>query len=959
MPLRRTLIAALIATSALSGTAAPVAAREGEPSLEQRFATPPKAARPRFRWWWPGGAVTDAELQREIALLDEAGFAGAEIQALGPNFANLSPEEKAHVNDYAEPPFFAHVRVAAAAARARGMDLDYTLGSAWPSGGGFAITPEKAFVELTMARTQVTGGEDTGPVRVAIPTRTKRLGALSMFDARVKDPKVADWPARMDAQAGIVAVVAMRGTAPDLKPAGPTAGFVLYPWEDVVKPGTLATADTLVLTDKLKPDGTLDWTPPPGTWQVFVFKRYASNVGVLGAAGQGPQLILDHMDPNAFAAHAARVGDPLGKNPVGIRSTFVDSLELMQDLPWGRTFLDEFRKRRGYDLTPYLPFTLQPGWMQAWGEHWSPPYFEAKDTTADRVRADYRRTVSDLMFDGFLKPFVAWNHAHGLKAKFQAHGGAIDIVRGYGIVDIPETEDLVHEGDPYFMRFARSGADLYGHPIVSAESLVWKDRPYDVTPDELRRRADLIFAGGVNSLILHGHDYRLSDPKWPGWHAFQPSPFGLGFSTMFTQSNPIWAGVPTLARYIARTQAVLQQGRPVVPVAYFYGRTGYYVGIEDAGAGKQRAEKAFLGGGYDFDRINPDSIESARVEGAMLVSKGGARYPVLVLPPLDGIRAETAERIAGFAKAGLPVIFTDKLPSRDEGLHDAAARDARVVKAMAAARAAGARVVPLDQVVPTLRARGIPANLQWTGGDPSELVYVQRRVGRRLVTFVHNLADAPRDAGMVLPVAAGVTRWNAMDASVTPVDGRAERGGTRIALTLAAGESALLVSDPATRPRAVPARSVIERHALPVDGWALSVAGHSGREPYGASLGTMALGDWRAVPQLARFAGNGTYRRLIRIEANWLKPGQRVLLDLGAVHDMATVSVNGRPLQPVISAPFRVDITRAVRAGDNDLTIMVANTPQNAMIDPNAGGYKNLKPVAAGLTGPVTLEIER
>lgn len=958
MPLRRTLLAALIATSALSGAAAPAMPRAGEPSLEQSFANPPKDARPRFRWWWPGGAVNDAELQREIALLDEAGFSGAEIQALAPNFVTLSPEEKAHVNDYAEPSFFAHVRVAAAAAKARGMDLDYTLGSAWPSGGGFAITPEKAFVELTMARTQVTGGS-SAPIKVAIPVRTKRLGALSMFDARVKDPKVADWPARMDAQAGIVAVVAMRGTAPDLKPAGPTAGFVLYPWDDVTKSGTLATNDTLVLTDKLRADGTLDWTPPPGTWQVFVFKRYASNVGVLGASGQGPQLILDHMDPAAFAAHAARVGDPLGKNPVGIRSTFVDSLELMQDLPWGRTFLAEFRKRRGYDLTPYLPFTLQPGWMQAWAEHWSPPYFDAKDTTADRVRADYRRTVSDLMFDGFLKPFVAWNHAHGLKAKFQAHGGAIDIVRGYGIVDIPETEDLVHDGDPYFMRFARSGADLYGRPIVSAESLVWKDRPYEVTPDELRRRADLIFSGGVNSLILHGHDYRMDDPKWPGWHAFQPSPFALGFSTMFTESNPIWSGVPTLARYIARTQSVLQQGAPVVPVAYFYGQAGYYVGIEDKGAGKQQAEKAFLGGGYDFDRINPDAIDTARVERRMLVAKGGARYPVLVLPPLDGIRAETAERIAAFAKAGLPVIFTDKVPSRDEGLHDATVRDARVVKAVAAAQAAGARIVPAGEVVATLRTLSIPANLQWTGSDPSDLVYVQRKVGQRLVTFVHNLADAPRDAGMVLPGTAGVSRWNAMDGSVTPVDARAERGGTRITLPLAAGASALLVSDPAARPQAVPAAVVIARQALPVDGWALAASGHSGREPFSASLGTVALGDWRNVSQLARFAGNGVYRRTIRVGAGWLKAGQRVLLDLGKVHDMATVSVNGRALPPVITAPFLVDITKAVRAGDNDLSITVANTPQNAMIDPKASGYKNLKPVPAGLIGPVTLEIER
>lgn len=958
MTLIRALMTATCA-AAIAVVAAPGLAQTQARSLEDVFRNPPKDARPRFRWWWPGDAVTDEELRREIDLIDAAGFGGAEIQAMGPNFVKLSPEQKAAVDNYAEPSFFAHVRTAAQAAAAHGLTLDYTFGSAWPSGGGWAIPPEKALVELTMARTEVTGGT-AGPIKVAIPPRTKRLGALSMFDPRVQDPRAADWPARMDAQAQIVAVMAVRGSAPTLKGAGSAMmGIQLSAWKDVVSSGKLDTGSAVMLTDKLKADGTLDWTPPPGTWQVFVFKRYASNIGVLGSAGKGPQLTLDHMDPAAFAAHAARVGDPLGNNPVGIRSTFVDSLELMQDLAWGRNFLPEFRRRRGYDLTPYLPLTIQPGWMQAWDERWSPPYFETGDAVGDRVRADYRRTVSDLMMDGFLKPFVAWNHAHGLKAKFQAHGGAIDIVRGYGMVDIPETEDLIHNADPIVMRFARSGADLYGRPIVSAESLVWKDRPYDVTPDELRRRADLTFAGGVNSMILHGHDYPVGTDVWPGWHAFQPSPFALGFSTMFTPTNPIWAGVPQLAGYIARTQAVLQQGHPVVPVAYFYGQTGYYVGIEDGGAGKQAAEKAFLAGGYDFDRINPDSIANASVRGRLLVSQGGARYPVLVVPPLDGIRAETAEKIAGFARAGLPVIFAGRAPSRDEGLADPVRRDARVRTAIAAAIRSGARIVPEDGVVAALRASRIPANFTFTGANIAGIAWVQRTVGRRTVTFLHNLADTPRDAGMLLPGGGGVTRWNAMDGSIAPVSAMAEGGGTRIVLPLAPGATALLVQDAATRASTAPATNVIASSPLPRDGWTLSIEGHVRRDAVSRTMGTVSLGDWRDTPDLAAFSGIGSYRRSISVDPAWLRPGTRIALDLGEVHDMATVTVNGHALPPAITTPFRVDLTGMLRPGANDLTIAVANTPQNAMIDPKAPGYKLLKPVAGGLVGPLRIEVTR
>lgn len=930
----------------------------GAQRLEEGFRSPPAEARPRLRWWWPGDAVTDQELRREVQLMADHGFGGAEVQSFTPNFVTLTPQERVAVNNYAEPSFFAHLRTAADAARSAGLSLDYTLGSSWPSGGGEAIPPEKAFTELAMARTAVKGGT-AGPIKVEIPKRTKRLGALNGFDPRVKDPKYADWGKRMEARARTVAVVAMKGSAPDLKPRQGMMGMTISPWNDVLASGTLDPASSILLTGKLREDGALDWTPPPGDWQIFVFRQFASDVGVLGAAGKGPQLILDHMDPSAFAAHAARVGDPLGKDPAGMRATFVDSLELMQDIQWGPRLLKEFRKRRGYDLTPYLPFVVQPGWMQAWDEHYSPPYFDAANSdVAERVRADYRRTVSDMMIAGFIQPFVEWNHARGLKAKFQAHGGAFDIIRGYGMADIPETEDLVHGGDPLFMRFARSGANLYGRPIVSAESLVWANRPYEVTPDEMRRRTDLIMAGGVNSMVLHGMNYRFHADDWPGWHAFQPSPFSLGFSGPINETNPVWPGMKALAAYIGRLQAVMQAGEPVVPVAWFYGRYGYYVGIEDEGAGKQAGEKAFLAAGYDFDRINPDSIAQAKVDGRQLLSRGGHRYSVLVLPPIDGIRADTAEAIASFARAGLPVFFTDRAPRRDEGLADARRRDARVRKAVAAAMKAGAKVVPASGLTAAIRAAGVQGNLTFEG-DASDLVFVQRRIDGRTATFVHNRGGSARNVTLTLPQAGGVTRWQAMDGSITPQPAIAAGGSTRVPLSLGGGESALLLLDPRTAAQPVPQPAAIGSLTLPADGWSLSVKGHASRKPYAHDFGKVTLRDWREVPELAGFAGEAVYSRSITVDPACLAAGTKLTLDLGRVHDMATVTVNGRTLPPVIASPFRADLTGALKPGVNSLTVTIANVPQNAMVDPKSASFKKLQPIAAGWLGPVRLTASR
>jgi len=925
-------------------------------TLANVFADPPATAKPWVRWWWPGGDVTDAELTREIGLLARAGFGGAEVQPFNPGIPRVDAAARARIDDYATPGFFAHMRTATRAAAAQGLSMDYTFGSAWPSGGGLAITPELALREVTMAITSVRGGQNA-PIRVTLPPRKVKFGVLGALDARTRDPRAAGWRQRFDAIDRVVAVVAVRGTAPVLKPA-PTSGMSLFPWRDVVTPGRIDPSSTVLLTDRLRADGTLDWTPPPGDWQIAVFKEYAANAGVSAGVGAGPQLTLDHFNADAFSAHAARVGDPLaaalGPRHPGLSGSFIDSLELMPDLYWSRDFLAEFRKRRGYDLAPYLPLVLQPGWMQAWGEHWSPPYFDAGDIGA-RVREDYRQTVSDLLIERFVEPFVAWNHARGLTARFQAHGAPADTLRAYGLADIPETEDLADAGNPYFMRLARSAADLYGREIVSAESLCWSARPFSVTLEDMRRRADLIFASGVNRLVVHGFPYAYQRDRWPGWHPFAPAAFGPGFSSFLAETNPLWAGVPRLTGYLARMQAVLQQGRPVVPVALFLGETGYYTGIETNGAHGDVLVRSLIEAGYDNDRINADALAGARVERGALVTAGGGRYAVLVLPPLDSIATETAAQVARFARAGLPVFFVDRPPARARGLHDAPTRDAAVAEAITAARRAGAHVTPAPDLATQLRAQGVAGNLRFVASADG-LVFVQRQTDARSVYLIHNSADAPRDASFVTQVRGPIARWDAMDGTIQAIASVPDTAGALVPLRLDPGESALIViGGAAARPAAAAAA---ERR--PVDGWTLDVAGHgSDGEAVARAVPLPRLADFATVPGLADFSGVATYRTTVTVPAGWLRRGQRVTLDLGTVHDLATVTVNGRTLPPLIGAPWRQDLSGLLRPGPNDVAIAVANSPQNAVIDPARPGYRALRPVPAGLIGPVALTVGR
>lgn len=945
---RRHFLSTLTAAAGLS--VLPAGAQGAAPSWRRSFSTAPQqTARPWVRWWWPGGVVSDDELRREIKVLKLAGFGGAEIQAFNPGIPGLTKDERTRLHDYANPAFFSHVEAAAAEALRNGMQIDYTFGSAWPLGGGFAVTPELALIELTPALTSVTAPLSK-PIRLEVPANTKKFGALSVLDARTKDPRASRWAERLAARSKLVAVVAFKGSAPVLDKNKGYRSAVVKETGNVAEPG-------VVVTGLLRPDGTLDWTPPSaGDWQIVVFKQYAVDSSVMAGVGEGPQLVMDHFNKHAFAAHASRVGAPLAKlGPAraAIRATFVDSLELMADIYWSDDLLAQFERRRGYDLTPHLPYLMQRGWMEAWNAHAALPYF-ASAAIGDRVRADYRLTLSDLMIENLWEPFAAWNHAHGLQARVQAHGGPADLLRSYGLADIVETEDLESGGNVHFLRMARAAADLYGRRIVSCESLCWNAASFETTPAQWFARVNRLFTSGVNEIVMHGFPYALHADAWPGWYPFAPSGFLAGFSSMLNEANPLWAAIPTLNAYIARIQALLQTGRNVVPVCVFYGEIGHFHGIEPAPA--EDMLQALLDGGYDYDRINDHAISQSHIENGVLVTPGGARFAALVVPKRDGLRASTASQLAAFAKARLPLIFLDALPSREEGYKDHEAADRRVRESMQAALAGGAQLSPVAKVVASLQQAGVAPNLTFTSEPCS---FIEKSVDGEVLYLLHNPKAEPARVSFLTRATGYPERWNAFDGSRSPLPGKKVGKQTEVNVEIDAGGAALIAFS-ALRPRqpALPS-VVVESLSLGGQRWKLAAAGHGfkGRK-VDQEIELASLRDWAGLEGLSDFSGQGKYSTTFELGAAWLNGQREVLLDLGTVHDMALVTVNGKPIGTLIAPPYQLEIGKALVAGANVLAITVVNSPNNAMINPKLPGLKNLTVKPAGLLGPVRLQLK-
>jgi hypothetical protein len=389
--------------------------------------------------------------------------------------------------------------------------------------------------------------------------------------------------------------------------------------QDVIQKGGVVD-----LTGKMSADGALDWTPPPGQWVVLRIGYSLLGITNHPATKEATGLEVDKLNAgyvknymNAYLdSYKQTVGPELMGNR-GIRYVITDSWEAGAQ-NWTDHMIAEFTKRRGYDPHPWLPVLAG--------------HIVESAKASDQFLWDLRKTTADLVAEDHYGQVQASLKEHGIGHYGESHESNRAIIADgmevKKLADIPMSAmwtqtpgvNKIQYGYNADDRESASVAHIYGQNLAAAESLTASQAPWAWSPATLKPTADQEFLNGINRIVIHESAHQPFVDKAPG---LTLGPFGQWFNR-----NETWANYASVwVDYLARTSYLLQQGRAVADVLYFYGEDSNLTAIF-------RTTAPPIPLGYNFDYVNADAlIHEFSVKDGELASKAGMSYRVLVLDP--------------------------------------------------------------------------------------------------------------------------------------------------------------------------------------------------------------------------------------------------------------------------------------------------------------------------------------
>jgi hypothetical protein len=724
------------------------------------------------------------------------------------------------------------------------------------------------------------------------------------------------------------------------------------------------------LTNQLQ-GSILNWKAKKTDYTLYAVFSGKTGQQVKRAAPGGKGYTLDHYSEEALTTYIAPFNKALKGFEGKIRSIFNDSYEVY-DTDFTPNFFNEFEKRRGYDLKKVIPQLLN----------------KTNTEIDNRIKSDYRETLSDLLLNRFDTPWTNWAHSKNFKTRLQAHGSPGNLIDLYASADIPECETFgsmpfdvlglrrekqdIREGDadPVMLKFSSSAAHISGKPLVSSETFTWLRDHFKIALSQCKPEAEELLLNGVNHIFLHGSTYSPENAKWPGWKFYA--------SANFNANNTTWEDAPALFSYIANCQSMLQQGKsdnetllywPIYDTwgNYLEGSLFFQFKIHSLGewlkntpfyATTQRLMKE----GYGIDFISDNFIAQAQIKDGMILLPGGT-FKSLIVPTCEKMPLATLKKLIELKKAGGKIIF-EGLPSSVPGYFDYENQNKQMMTLLDANKEIVQSTTTISKSLE--EAKVYPEKLIATG-----LKYIRRSYNGEKIYYIVNHTSKVIDDFIPLQVSnKEVLIFDPLTKECGNAIVQKQSDITRVKVHLESGQALFLQTE---NQASQPQWKYYQKTSEPIilnGNWIVSFDKGGPQLPPSTTITN--LKSWTTFgPEAEAFSGTATYNLSFNAPNtnadNWT-------LNLGDVLESAQVWLNGVFVGTAWANPFSINIGK-LKKGKNQLTIKVTNLGANRIRNMELKGeewkifyeinmvdkdYKKFDatqwtPTPSGLLGPVTL----
>jgi hypothetical protein len=400
-----------------------------------------------------------------------------------------------------------------------------------------------------------------------------------------------------------------------------------------------------------------------------------------------------------------------------------------------------------------------------------------------------------------------------------------------------------------------------------------------------------------------------------------------------------WNDAGAFNTYLGRCCFMLQQGRFVADALFYHG--------DNIGHGEQRKTiPPTLGEGYDHDNCNSEVLLTRMsTKDGRIVLADGMSYRVLVLPDAQPMPLADLQKIAALVEGGATVVgppptsvsgmilnaddqtqFNSLVEQLWGGLNGAKVTEKTV---------GTGHVFRGRTVRQVLETEGTPPDFQETGLSKDGTIDWIHRASKNLdIYYVASRWEIPEKLNCSFRISGRPPElWDPVTGDIQDAAAfRQENGRTIVPLEFGSCGSIfvvfrkpILMDAAGTAASNYPATQLVTSLTGP---WTVNFDSKWGGP---AKVVFDALTDWTNRPEagINYYSGTALYHK--RFDMPALAPGEHYLLDLGELHELARVRLNGHDLGVIWNQPARMDITGEVNSGNNDLELAVVNLWPNRL----------------------------